>query len=223
MTKRIISMILALLISMLTYATAFAYDDDIYADSFSYDIADLLEEPNYEYTPAEETTPEVTAPEEPDTTVIPNDSHESDDDDVAIIYLCVVPYTSSRYAFGHSWICIKNISNKAIKVGPQTIATGEMISAGLHSFKGMTFNEEMDDYRGRSVKALEYTLNKKDFAKVTKEIMSSRWNSYEVFAHNCTNFATAVWKAATGKFMLAFCFPFIVSFQMLGAGRVVIK
>jgi len=136
---------------------------------------------------------------------------------VAYMYLCASgPH--APYLFGHAWICIENISDEDIVVDGETLEPGKIMSMGLHSGRGMTHNEEMHDYRGKTVKAKKTALRRSDLATAENEICSSRWHSYELFTHNCTNFATSVWRKTTGQSFLAFCFPFIVSIQMAFSG-----
>ena len=134
-------------------------------------------------------------------------------DPIAIIYLCVSG-PAAHYGFGHTWICIKNISKKAISIGDYEIKPGKMSSFGLHHFDGMHINDEMRHYNHQKVTALAREINAEGLAKAEKEILSKTWKWYEYLAHNCTNFATTVWLRTTGQFFLAFCFPFIVQIQM---------
>ena len=132
---------------------------------------------------------------------------------VAILYLCVSGPTA-HYGFGHTWICIRNISAKDISVGSQIIHPRKMISAGLHHNGGIHFNDELRQYDKKAVTALSKNLTIDGLEKAEKEMLKSTWRWYELFVHNCTNFATSVWLAATGQFFLAFCFPFVVQIQM---------
>jgi|GEM_PF-2925888 len=131
---------------------------------------------------------------------------------VAVMYLCVSG-AHLPYIFGHTWICIRNISNENISVGSQTVAPGAMISAGLHSFRGMVFNREMSEYRGSTVDAIEKYLTKSELETVSNEIMSSNWSYYELFAHNCTHFVSAVWRSVTGRSIRTFIFPAVLKNQ----------
>lgn len=229
--KKFLAGVLAALTVMSTATAAFA-DYEPSADSIDTRTAEYLEDEEYyyedeyynEYDFNDDIADEPEDPYVDETPDIPSEADET----IAIIYLCSVPYPTLHYIFGHSWICIKNVSDEELSIGSQTIAPGEMISAGLHSTmskgrSGMSFNDEMNDFKGRSVSAVQYFLTEKEFTKMSKEITNSKWSWYELFTHNCTNFAAAVWRAATGNFMLAFCFPFIVSIQMIGAGRITIK
>ena len=136
---------------------------------------------------------------------------------VAIMYMCASgPH--APYIFGHIWICIKNISDKALKVGSTEIEPGAMASFGLHHFDGLHYDDEMYDYSGEKVKASECSLTLKDLRAAEEEITNSRWHWYEYLTHNCTNFATSVWKKVTGKGFFVFCFPFVVQMQMAKVG-----
>lgn len=136
---------------------------------------------------------------------------------VAVIYLCASgPH--SYYAFGHTWVCIKNISEEDITVAGKTIAPGEMVSFGLHHDGGLHFNREIDRFNGENVTVKEKMLTGSELSAVENEISDSKWGWYELFSHNCTNFATSVWNRATGAHLFAFCFPFIVKLQMALGG-----
>ena len=139
---------------------------------------------------------------------------EQADGPVATIYLCVSGIRFPYYFFGHAWICISNISEDAYSVGSVTLAPGEMMSVGLHSDAGMTYNREMSRFRGRNVSALHQQINMEQLRSAEREILSSSWDHYLLFSHNCTNFATAVWKAATGVSYAAVVFPFILRSQL---------
>ena len=137
---------------------------------------------------------------------------EEDAQTVAVIYHCASGIRAP-YIFGHTWIVIKNVCDRNLTVGPQTIEPGGMISAGLHSGKGMDFNREMREFSGRAVTALQYQMTVDDLRKAEEEIMSSRWDHYLLFSHNCTNFSTSVWKAVTGQKYSPFIFPFVIKNQ----------
>ena len=141
-----------------------------------------------------------------------DDSSRGGDEIVAVLYHCVSG-THMPYLFGHSWICIENISAETLYVGSQEIAPGKMISAGLHAAKGMVFNREMGEYRGSSVTAIKADMTRNDLKKAEKEILNSKWGWYEFFGHNCTNFSASVWKAVTGEKYNAFIFPAVIKNQ----------
>jgi len=186
--------------------------------------AEYIEEPEAitEETTATETAeePAVRLANEPAAVEMGEGENEDSsviDDVVAIMYLCISgPH--SPYLFGHAWICIENPGDETIDVCGYTLEPGEMMSMGLHSGRGMTFNEEMHDYKGKTVQAKKTELRKSDLANAESEISNSRWGWYELFSHNCTNFATSVWKRVTGQRFAAFCFPFIVQIQMAISG-----
>jgi hypothetical protein len=151
------------------------------------------------------------------------DAAENDDESllsdavVAIMYMCVSgPH--APYIFGHTWICIKNVTEKNLKVGNTEIAPGAMASFGLHHFDGLHYDDEMYDYSGETVNATECKLTRRDLKSAEEEITNSRWHWYEYLTHNCTNFATSVWKKVTGKGFFVFCFPFVVQIQMAKEG-----
>lgn len=202
--KKALCILLALLFVMSICVTAFAEDVQTVNETAS---VETVTEGSVVYA-------KNTAQSEPDK-IDPNAQ-------VAILYLCTsAPHGS--YIWGHSWVCIRNTTDRFLTIGTQTIAPGEMISAGLHHDGGMHFNDEMRQYANCSVKAISTTLTTSQFEKVSEEILAKRWSWYEYLAHNCTNFASAVWKAATGKGYFCFCFPFVISLQMTGSSRITIK
>ena len=131
------------------------------------------------------------------------------DETVAVMYLCVSG-VHFPYIFGHSWICISNVSNETLTVGNETLAPGEMKSFGLHAGVGMTVNREMSRFSGSTVSALQTPLNRADLEKAGREITDSNWNYYLLFTHNCTHFASAVWAAVTGKKYKTGVFPIVL-------------
>lgn len=131
---------------------------------------------------------------------------------VAILYHCASGI-HMPYIFGHSWVCIENVSNESFTVGSETVEPGQMISAGLHSAHGMEFNKEMREYRGSAVSALKAEMTMEDLKKAEGEILSSRWHYLEFFGHNCTNFSCSVWKKVTGQKLTPFIFPFVIKAQ----------
>ena len=142
---------------------------------------------------------------------------EQEDGAVAEIYMC---FCSIRlpYLFGHTWICIVNTSGEPLTVGPVTLEPGQMMSAGLHSGAGMVINRELGEFRGSTVTAIRATMTREELQRAESEIMSSRWDHYYLLTHNCTHFAAAVWKAATGEGYATAIFPFVLKSQV-PAGR----
>ena len=135
-----------------------------------------------------------------------------DDQTVAVMHLCVSGI-SVPYFFGHSWICITNVGDETIVIGQEAIAPGQTVSVSTHARVGMEFNREMNQFRGRSVTAVRAELTSEALTKAENEILSSKWDNYSMFFHNCTHFCAAVWKAATGKTYATALFPFILKSQ----------
>ena len=77
---------------------------------------------------------------------------------------------------------------------------------------------EMSKYKGQSVQAKKKELTAQELKKVEDEVTKDKWTWYELFTHNCTNFAVSVWQSATGQSFVAFCFPFVVQIQMAASG-----
>ena len=136
----------------------------------------------------------------------------ADGETVAILYHCASGI-HMPYIFGHTWLCIENVSGETIYVGSEAIEPGQIISAGLHSAHGMEFNKEMREYRGSFVSALKAEMTAEELKKAESEILSSRWHYLEFFGHNCTNFSCSVWKKVTGQKLTPFVFPFVIKAQ----------
>ena len=163
------------------------------------------EEPSSEEPSSEEPSSEEPSSEEPHT--------EPADGAVAEIYHCATGMSLS-YFFGHTWICIRNVSTETLYIGSVEIKPGRMISAGLHYGPGLDYNREMRQFAGKGVTALKARIGPDGFNAAAAEMQKSEWSRYMVFTHNCTNFSTSVWSAATGQRMSPFIFPFVVKSQM---------
>ena len=138
---------------------------------------------------------------------------DQENETVAEIYMCFCGIRLP-YLFGHTWISIVNTSGETFTVGPQAVEPGQMMTAGLHSGAGMVINRELGEFRGRTVTAIRATLTREALQRAESEIMNSRWDHYLLFSHNCTNFAAAVWKAATGESYQTAIFPFVLKSQV---------
>lgn len=138
---------------------------------------------------------------------------EQEDGVVAEIYLCFCGIRLP-YLFGHTWITIVNVSGEPFTVGPQTVEPGQMMSAGLHAGGGMVINRELGEFRGSTVTAIKASMTREQLQRAESEIMSSRWDHYYLLTHNCTHFAAAVWKAATGESYTTAIFPFVLKSQV---------
>ena len=231
--KKFVSIILAIATVFSIAVPAFAKEDIIeeYNEPAAVyeNYTDTVEQPEA-VEDTDEVTPdnidgEAVTPDGAETDAIDNGTNAADTesdflfdrDPVAILYLCASGI-HSHYAFGHTWICIKNISKDNITVSGKVIAPNEMASFGLHHDGGMHCNREIERYSGETVEAKQKKLSRAELLIAAKEISNSRWGWYEYFAHNCTNFATTVWNKVTGAHLFAFCFPFVVQLQMAFSG-----
>ena len=167
------------------------------------------EEPSSEEPSSEEPSSEEPSSEEPQT----EPPTQPDDGAVAEIYHCATGMSLS-YFFGHTWICIRNVGTETLYIGSVEIEPGRMISAGLHYGPGLDYNREMRQFAGKGVTALKARIGSDGFNAAAAEMQKSEWSRYMVFTHNCTNFSTSVWSAATGQRMSPFIFPFVVKSQM---------
>lgn len=143
----------------------------------------------------------------------PRASAAGQNEPVAEIWLCFCGI-HLPYIFGHTWICIKNTGDAPVTVGEETVEPGEMISVGLHADGGMTYNLEMEQFRGETVTAVKATLTADDLKRAETEILSSKWGSYNMLIKNCSHFSAAVWKATTGESYHTSIFPFILKAQI---------
>lgn len=179
--------------------------------------------------------PEFNAPEDPHETPAPEAPVDEfapvadPDAKVAALYLCG-SHSVDGCIFGHTWIYIENLSDQVLTIGKKTLNPGMGMSVGLHSKRvgggdhgGVYYDSETSVLAGNDAKQAA-TLKKEalitldQLANVTREILSGKWDSYEMFTHNCTNFASAIWDAATGDHTFGFCFPFVLMLQMLLRG-----
>ena len=219
--KRLTALILTLM-SIITIATP-AFANDIAATNSDVIVTEGITETAEQMVSEEDSSIE----NDPDAIKEEYDGLETEEDGlifnrdknkpVAKMYLCVGGI-HLPYFFGHSWICIENISEEPIKVDTETIEPGETVSTGLRSGmfggkRGRNWNCEMSDYKNCKVSAIVREITAEQLKKAENEIENSDWSWYEIFAHNCTNYATSVWAAVTGKRYAAFCFPFVIRTQ----------
>ena len=178
---------------------------------------------------------ETNLPEDPHGTPAPcdvvDDCRPVADPDarVAALYLCG-SHSVDGCIFGHTWIYIENLSDQVLTVGKKTLAPGKGMSVGLHSKRvgggdhgGVYYDSESSVLAGKDAKQAatlkkEAQITLSQLENVTREILSGKWDHYELFTHNCTNFASKIWDVATGDHTFGFCFPFVLMLQMLLRG-----
>ena len=224
MTKRIISMILALLISMLTYATAFAYEEEIYDGSLSYDIADVMEDSEYENTLDEDAEADTTIPETPEVPEAEIAAPEKADpnEKVANMYICATAKSLS----GHVWLYFENTTDHDIQVGYITLAPGKATSVGsLRNSRtdggGTYYNGEARMANGKSsVKNATISLKEELTASELKKVNSAikGRNAYNVLWNNCGNFAAFVWNQVSNKKIIHVFLPVFTILEMMIMG-----
>ncbi len=214
-------MILAVLISMLTYATAFAYDDDIYAGSLSYDVADVLDDSDDEYIPDENITPDAEVPETTEEeTAVPEKADPNEK--VANMYICATAKSLS----GHVWLYFENTTDHDIQVGYVTLAPGKATSVGsMRNSRtdggGTYYNGEAYMANGKSsVKNATISLKEELTASELKKANSAikGRNAYNVLWNNCGNFAAFVWNQVSNKKILHVFLPVFTILEMMVMG-----
>lgn len=222
--KKFTSILLAVLTVLCMTVPAFAYDETSEYETTSYDVADVMEDSEYENTPDEAAEADTTVPETPEVTEAETAAPEKADpnEKVANMYLCATAKSLS----GHVWLYFENTTDHDIQVGYITLAPGKATSVGsLRNSRtdggGTYYNGEARMANGKSsVKAatisLKEELTAKELEEVSKGIKGR--NAYNVLWNNCGNFAANVWNRVSNKKIVHVFLPILTIFEMLIMG-----
>lgn len=105
---------------------------------------------------------------------------------------------------GHSWIYIKNISSKTLKIGAYALKPGEGVSVGAFmntrkEGKGIYYNVEsyvVNTYGASGRVSLTEGVTEAEIAKISDYILShNTWTPVK----NCSYFAAKIWNMISGK------------------------
>ena len=232
MTKKILSLILALIICFTSVPMAFAEESTAVPGELTTGIEETTttvpEESTTEYIPEEETTlPEETTtqpaePTEPEVPVTPEEpqvpSEPVYDENEIVAMLHVFLVETVIHPIGHTWVYIENLTDRELQVGLYTLPPHEGVSVGVLARKdgwGIYYNVES---YAQNVHGMEKQISMSDgltakkLEKVSKSIINyvNHWDP--IF--NCMYFAFTVWNSGSRRILLPLLLPVVGKLQM---------
>ncbi len=218
MTKKILSLMLAVIICFTSVPLAFATDADIISDEIiqqeKVTIAeDETAQPDEDLSVPDEETTEPTEPAKPE-----ESKPLQDNDIVADIY--VFYDKSDIHGAGHTWIYVENLTDQDLKVGVYTLPPDEGVSVGtLPEYDGWGIYYNIEAYQ-QGIYGMEDQLSMKDqitlreLRRVSNFIVSYP-NFWDPVFFNCMLFAFFAWDMGSFKILIPLFFPIIGKIQML--------
>jgi hypothetical protein len=232
LTKKALSIILAVIICFTSVPFAFATDADV-----DFEGTTLFEEtittedvtvPDEDVTvPDTDATEPDTEPDEeptePDDTdepdIKPEESKPLQDNDI-VATLYVFYDKSDIHGVGHTWIYIENLTDQELKVGAYTLPPDEGVSVGtLPEYDGWGLYYNIEAYQ-QTIYGMEDQLSMKDDITLKKLRRVSNFilyyiNFWDPVFFNCMLFAFLAWDMGSWKILLPLIFPIIGKIQML--------
>ena len=210
-TKKLLSLILAMIICLTSVPFAFATDADINTDETINQETTLPEdEPT---VPDEDTT---VPDEEP---IQPEESKPLQDNDI-VADLYVFYDKSDIHGMGHTWIYVENLTDQELKVGAYTLPANEGVSVGtLPEYDGWGVYYNIEAYQQTSY-GMEGQLSMKEEITLKKLRRVSNFivnylNFWDPVFFNCMLFAFLAWDMGSLKILLPLIFPIIGKLQMM--------
>ena len=207
-TKKILSLILAMVICFTSVPLAFATDADIAVEDTTAPSEGEVTQPE-----AQPGVPEEEPPQEPEEI-----KPLQDNDVVADIY--VFYDKSDIHGAGHTWIYIENLTDQNLKVGAYTLPPNEGVSVGtLPEYDGWGLYYNIEAYQ-QGIYGMEDQLSMKDQITLKKlrrvsNFIVSYPNFWDPVFFNCMLFAFLAWDMGSWKILLPLIFPIIGKIQML--------
>ena len=239
MTKKILSLILALIICFTSMLMAFAEESTTVPEETTTGIEEttttvpeestteyIPEESTTEYIPEEETTlpeettttqpVEPTEPAVPDVPVEPTEPVYDENEIVAKFYVFLVETTV--HPMGHTWVYVENLTDRELQVGLYTLPPYEGVSVGVLARKdgwGIYYNVESyaQNVHGMTKQiSMSENLTVKKLEKVSKTIVNyvNHWDPF----FNCMYFAFKVWNSGSYRILLPLLLPIFGKLQM---------
>ena len=220
MTKKILSLLLAMIMCFTSATMVFAVEGDITnpTDGYSDIIGDITEEmttvPNQPEIEEPTTEPEVpVTPEEPQ---VPEEPVYDENEIVAMLHVFLVE--TVIHPIGHTWVYIENLTDRELQVGLYTLPPHEGVSVGVLARKdgwGIYYNVES---YAQNVHGMEKQISMSDgltakkLEKVSKSIINyvNHWDP--IF--NCMYFAFTVWNSGSRRILLPLLLPVVGKLQM---------
>ena len=207
-TKKILSLILAMVICFTSVPLAFATDADIVVEDTTAPSEGEVTQPE-----AQPGVPEEEPPQEPETS-----EPLQNNDIVATLY--VFYDKSDIHGSGHTWIYIENITDQELMVGVYPLPPNEGVSVGtLPEYDGWGLYYNIEAYQ-QGIYGMEDQLSMKEditlkeLRRVSNFIVSYP-NFWDPVFFNCMLFAFLAWDMGSWKILLPLIFPIIGKIQML--------
>ena len=231
MTKKLLSLILAVIICLTSVPFAFASEADSIEDTTNQEEVITPEDeiiPDGEDTVPEEepTVPdtETTEPDDdvtiPDVEPVPPQEIKplQDNDIVATLY--VFYDKSDIHGMGHTWIYVENLTDQELEVGIYPLPANEGVSVGtLPEYDGWGLYYNIEAYQ-QTIYGMEDQLSMKDEITLKELRRISRFilyypNFWDPVFFNCMLFAFLAWDMGSWKILIPLFFPIIGKVQML--------
>lgn len=221
LTKKILSLVLAVIICTTSVPMAFATDADITYDETtqqqeSLPVEDEAADSDESVTVPEEEQTEPVAPIEPTEPEIKKPLQ--DNDIVATLY--VFYDQSDIHGMGHTWIYIENLIDQELMVGVYPLPADEGVSVGtLPEYDGWGLYYNIEAYQ-QGIYGMEDQLSMKEditlreLRRVSNFIISYP-NFWDPVFFNCMLFAFLAWDMGSFKILIPLFFPIIGKLQML--------
>ena len=211
LTKKILSLVLAVIICTTSVPMAFAADADITYDETTQQDSLPAED---EATDSDES---VTVPEEEP--VVPAEPKSLQDNDI-VATLYVFYDKSDIHGMGHTWIYIENLTDQELMVGVYPLPADEGVSVGtLPEYDGWGLYYNIEAYQ-QGIYGMEGQVSMKEditlreLRRVSNFIISYP-NFWDPVFFNCMLFAFLAWDMGSFKLLIPLFFPIIGKLQMM--------
>ena len=212
LTKKMLSIILAIIICLTSVPFAFATDADLLPEDTTQQEETVI--PDEETTePDEDTVVPDTPPAQPEEI-----KPLQDNDIVATLY--VFYDKSDIHGAGHTWIYVENLTDQDLKVGIYTLPPNEGVSVGtLPEYDGWGVYYNIEAYQ-QGIYGMEDQLSMKEEITLKKlrrvsSFIVNYLNFWDPVFFNCMLFAFLAWDMGSWKILLPLIFPIIGKIQML--------
>lgn len=207
-TKKILSLILAMVICFTSVPLAFATDADIAVEDTTAPSEGEVTQPE-----AQPGVPKEEPPQEPEEIKPLQDS-----DIVATLY--VFYDKSDIHGAGHTWIYVENLTDQELTVGIYPLPANEGVSVGtLPEYDGWGLYYNIEAYQ-QGIYGMEDQLSMKEDITLKELRRVSRFiiyypNFWDPVFFNCMLFAFLAWDMGSWKILIPLFFPIIGKAQML--------
>ena len=212
MTKKILSLMLAVIICFTSVPLAFAAEADIIPD-------ETIQQKEVAITEDETAQSDEALPVPDEEPAKPEESKPLQDNDI-VATLYVFYDKSDIHGMGHTWIYVENLTEQELKVGIYPLPADEGVSVGtLPEYDGWGLYYNIEAYQ-QTIYGMEDQLSMKEditlkeLRRVSNFIVSYP-NFWDPVFFNCMLFAFFAWDMGSFKFLIPLFFPIIGKLQMM--------